>query len=465
MFLKRFAALTAVLAIGVAACSGAGTNVADPLPHGTAISSSGAVVSAGGVSGITSTITVAGSGNVNALESATPPGSTPAISSVARASGTTTQSVKPAATVPNTALVYVVITASAAATISSFPASSFTFANAPTGTVFLAYYNTTLAQWVTIGTAGTVSGNTVTFGAATISPTISLAAGASLYVAVYTGGVIATPTPSPTPTASPTPSPSPTPTHTPTPGPTSTPTGAAPTATPTVAPLLADPGFEGTVAPIGSTISSTGWTQCTVNSITAGTYSGGINGASGPYVNATPFPLTTFTPSASETPLAKIVPNGAPAPAGLSTGAPQQTQTTAPVHGGSSAAQFGEWFNNYSADDVRYNGLCQNITVPAAGGHLSGFVFANGDESSSFVENLIGTVSPTSNNALTAILYMENVETATSPGDSTYRAIGPIAIPAGTSTLFIGMATKSGSTTTDLFSSYWWVDDLSLVSP
>jgi len=133
--LKRFAALTAVLAIGVAACSGAGTNVADPLPHGTAYRLQVRLFPPAAFRhhqhhhGC-------GQRNVNALESATPPGSTPAISSVARASGTTTQSVKPAATVPNTALVYVVITASAAATISSFPASSFTFANAPTGTVF-----------------------------------------------------------------------------------------------------------------------------------------------------------------------------------------------------------------------------------------------------------------------------------------------------------------------------------------
>ena len=458
MFLKRFAALTAVLAIGVAACSGASSNVADPVPHGPTLSSTGTAVALSGVPGTSGTVTVTGTGNVSAAESSTPPGSLPAISSVARASGTTTQSVKatataattvkPEAAIPNTALVYFSFTAVNAATITGLPASSFTFATAPAGSVFLAFYNPATAAWQTIGTAGALSGITVTFGAATITPTQSLATGATLSFAVYTGGVIVAPTPTPSPTPSGTPSPSP-----------------SPTGTPTAAALLADPGFEGTVAPIGGTINSTGWTQCTVNSITASNYSGGINGASGPYLSATPFPLTTFTPSASETPLAQIVSAGAAAPAGAATATPIPASTTVPVHGGTKAAQFGGLFNTFSAEDVRYNGLCQNITVPAAGGHLSGFVVSYGDEPSAFVEDLVGTVNPTANNALTAILYMENVTTPTSPGDTSYRAIGPIAVPAGSSTLFVGMATKSGTSGANTFSSYWWVDDLSLVSP
>jgi hypothetical protein len=438
----RLAGLLAAFAVGVAACSGPSYTVNDPLPHGTAISSAGTAVSAAGVAGISATLTVAGSGNVNAGLTSTPPGSTPVIMSAARQSGTTTQSVKTAAATPtpNTALVYVTITASAASTISGLPSSNFTFQAAPSGTVFLAFFNGT--QWVTVGSAGTLSGNTETFGAVTFSPAIALAAGASMYLAVYTGGVLATPTPAPTPSPS-------------------------PTASPTAAPLLADPGFEGTAAPIGSTITSTGWTQCTVNSLAAITYSGGINGSNGaqPYASATPFPLTTFTPAAGETPLAQIVKAGAAAPAGAATATPVPVSTTVPVHGGTQAAQFGGVFNTFSAEDVRYNGLCQNITVPAAGGHISGFVVGYGNEPSAFVENLLGTINPSSNNALTNILYMENVTSPTSPGDTAYRAIGPIAIPAGSTTLFVGMATKSGTTGANTFSSYWWVDDLSLVSP
>jgi len=136
VFFKRLAVFTAVLAIGVAACAGPpGSTVQDPLPHGTGLSTSGSAVTGTGVSGITSTVTIAGSGNVNATESSTPPNSLPTLMSVARASGSTTQSVKPAAATPNTALVYLSITASAAAIISGFPSSSFTFASAPSGSV------------------------------------------------------------------------------------------------------------------------------------------------------------------------------------------------------------------------------------------------------------------------------------------------------------------------------------------
>jgi hypothetical protein len=60
---------------------------------------------------------------------------------------------------------------------------------------------------------------------------------------------------------------------------------------------------------------------------------------------------------------------------------------------------------------------------------------------------------------------VENPETATSVGDTTYRAIGPITVPSGATTLFVGQATRSGTTGTSIFGSYWWVDDLSIVSP
>ena len=434
MFLKHLAVFTAVLAVGVASCAGPpGTTVQDPLPHGTGLTSTGTPVTGTGVSGITSSVTVTGSGNVNAAETSTPPNSLPAIMDVVRGSGGTAQSVKPQAAAPNTALVYLAITASATAVISGFSASSFTFANAPSGSVFLAEYNGT--QWVTIGAAGTVSGNTVTFAAITFSPSINLAAGASAFFAVYTGGVIATPTP-------------------------------APTASPSPGPLLNDTGFEveASAAPIGNTINSSGWTQCTVGTIQSGiSYTGGISG-SGTFTGATPLPLSSFTPGPGETPLAAIVKSGtqAPAPTTTAAGVPVVAATTVPVHGGSQTAQFGGLFNSYASEDVRYSGLCQNVTIPAAGAHLSGFVLAYGDEGSSFVQNMVATLN---GSTLTNILYMENPETATSAGDSAFRAIGPIAIPAGSQTLFVGQASRSGTTSAYYFASYWWVDDLSIVTP
>jgi hypothetical protein len=138
--------------------------------------------------------------------------------------------------------------------------------------------------------------------------------------------------------------------------------------------------------------------------------------------------------------------------------------TTTPVHNGNQAALFGGLFNSYASEDVRYSGLCQNITVPAAGAHLSGYVLAHGDEGSTYVQNIVGTLSGTT---LTSVLYMENPETATSAGDTAYRAIGPIAVPSGSATLFIGQASRAGASPSSAYyyAFYWWVDGLSLVSP
>jgi hypothetical protein len=445
VFLKRVAVFTAVLAIGVASCSGPpGTTVQDPLPHGTGITTTGTPVTGTGVSGVTSSVTITGSGNVNAIESSTPPTSLPAIQSVVRAGGSATQSVKPQATTPNVALVYLAITASAAATITGFPASSFTFANAPTGSVFLAEFNATANAWQTIGPAGTVSGATVTFGAVTFSPTIALAAGSSAFFAVYTGGVIA---------GSPTPTPSPSP-------------PASPTAAPPQVGVLANGGFESPTSPvaIGTAPTAGAWTQCSVTSLTAGlTFTGGLKGAvsvGAGYTNATPPPVTASPmPIVGVTPAAIIAAAGAPAPPG--TFNPISTQITVPVHGGGFAAQFGEAFNNTNARSYRYNGMCQTVTVGANGGALTGFVFEAGSESSGFVEDLIGTVDST--DKLTSLLYMENIEASATGTDTAYRAIGPVNLTAGTQTLFIGQwSNSSGTATYD--SSYWWVDDLNIVN-
>lgn len=466
MFLQRFAALTAILAVGVAACSGASNTVIDPLPHGPALSTTGTVITGTGVNGVTSSVTVTGSGNVNATESTTPPGSLPAIQSAARASaaataaataaagGATAQAVKPAAAVTNTALVYLAITATSATSITGLAAASYTFANAPAGSVFQAYYNGT--QWVTLGGAGNVSGTTVTFGAVTISPTVSLAAGQSLFIAVYTGGVLATPSPSPTATATASPTASP---------------AAVASASP---PAIADASFEsGTVGTFGSSVSSTGWTQCIISSVAnVPAYSGGINGLTGqPYAAATVPPLSAFTPVPNSTPQASIVtvgataatPNPSPVPTAVNA-TPNPTQTTVPdASAGTKVAQLGGLYTSFNAADYAYNGLCQNLTVAAAS-TLKAKVFVNGNESSGFTQEVIGQLN--SGGALTQILYMENPVSATSPGDTTtYRSIS-FPLPAGSYTLFIGQWTKAGqSQGFSKFSNYFWVDALTATTP
>jgi hypothetical protein len=161
-----------------------------------------------------------------------------------------------------------------------------------------------------------------------------------------------------------------------------------------------------------------------------------------------------------------IVPNGASAPAGSHT--PLPTQTTAPVYAGNYAAQFGQLFNTYNAGDYYYNGLCQIVHAGANGARLTAYVWESGNEASTYVEDLIGTVTSSSGaspTSLTNLLYMENIETATTSSDTGYRAIGPIAIPAGQSILFLGMWTKSGSSTgATSYSSYWWVDGISVIN-
>ncbi len=465
MFLKHLAVFTAVLAIGVASCSGPpGTTVQDPLPHGTGLTTTGAAVTGTGVSGITSTVTITGSGNVNAAESSTPPGSAPAIQNVARASGTTTQSVKPEAATANTALVYLSITASAAATITGFPSSSFTFSNAPTGSVFLAYFNPATSAWQTIGSAGTVSGNTVTFGAVTFSPSISLAAGASMFIAVYTGAVIVAPTPSPTPSPSPTASPSP---------------GASPQA-------IVNGGFE------ASSTSLSPWYPCFANHQPSGPVDDNL--PIPPNEDATPIPASSPTPGATTSPdltafaVATSVPSGTPGGTG-----------TAPVHGGANAALVGH--SALVSGSVKRGkgniGLCQDITVPSFHPMLTMWVFEGGNYSSLYsndVESEIypagsftssgpsGATAMSTTTAPSKILFLEdncydnlNKPTSFAPPmadclppsgaavqGGVWKQKGPYDLTAYAGqamTLFIGIMGTSTSTT---FYGYAYYDDVSL---
>jgi hypothetical protein len=246
---------------------------------------------------------------------------------------------------------------------------------------------------------------------------------------------------------------------------------------PTQTPVYGDGGFEsGSVGALGSTIGSQGWTQCNVQAVASGiTYSGGISGT-GAYTAATAPPAsTTYSPTPGTTPAATIVANGSSAPGG--THSPTPTQVTAPSYAGNYVAQFGQLFNNYNAGNYYYNGLCQTVTVADANGaSLTAYVFESGNEASKYVEDMIGTVTQTNTPAtntptipytltLQNILYMENIETSSVGTDSAYRKIGPITIPTGTTTLFVGMWTSSGSSSGSMsYSSYWWVDGLSIVN-
>jgi hypothetical protein len=238
--------------------------------------------------------------------------------------------------------------------------------------------------------------------------------------------------------------------------------------------MLADAGFEsGSVAPYvySSTspyaappVTKTGWAQCTVRTIAPGiTFTGGISGT-GTYTAATPPPVSTYTPTPGSTPAAVEVAAGAPAPAGSNS--PTPLQSTAPVYAGSEAAQFGQLFNNYNAGNWYYNGLCQQVTVPANGANFSAEVFEDGNEGNTYVEDVVAVLDTTGSNMI-GLVWMENEESATSAGDSAYRQIpgsgGTIDLSAyagQTIDLFIGMWTKAGSSSNSLkFSSYWWVDN------
>jgi hypothetical protein len=446
---KRLGIACVALAVVVAACSGTPNNSqpisTPPLAGSASTATLGASQSSivlapvGGVSGSV-TFPTGGTGTVSAALSAAPPAGTVALSSVTRAA----KSQREVAASANTPIAYVTISSASGATFAGIPAFSVTIPTAPVGTALEAQW--TGAAWQTVGpTAGgvvTTSGNATSISFLTTNiPTITIAPGGALNLAVYTGGVIVTPTP--VPTATPTPGPSPT-------------------------NMLADPGFEsGNFGLVGTPITAGGWTQCFVTNLGAGiVINGGINGT-GVNTNATPPPLSTF-PIPAGTPAAKEATAGTVTTPG--TGTPIPTQGTVITHSGTRAAVFGDQFNNFNPADFAYNGLCQQAVIPANGASLTGFVFETGNETSAFVEDLVGVMDSTGKTLLD-VPYMENISTATVTTDTGYRAIGPISLSkfsGQTVTLFIGMWTKAGSTSAPnnvKFSSFWFVDDLTLLHP
>jgi hypothetical protein len=240
----------------------------------------------------------------------------------------------------------VLVQATAATSITGIPASSFTFTTAPTGSLYLAYYNGT--AWVSLAGPGTAaaasSGTTVSFAAVTLSPAVSLATGGVLYLAVYNGAPLTVATPSPSPAASVAPSTSPS--TSPTTSPSTAPSSAA-------SPTIVNGNF--------ATGDLTGWTPCSF----AYTWIG--------QTNASPAPISTGAPSnlgpyaAIGSPAAAVV---APPPSlNLST-------VAAPSVLGAYVAQVGSPVSETSG----VGGICQTITVNAASPYLSFYVFEAGSE-------------------------------------------------------------------------------------
>jgi hypothetical protein len=188
----------AIIALAVAACGGQG---APGTPYPAAANVNGAGLSTSAPQTITlaqatglavGTAKISGSGTVAVSQSLSNPSGAPALAIKAR---TMTAS-------SNTPLAYVTVTASTAATLSEVSLSLAPTASIPPGTYYLAFWNG--SQWVTIGSPAQISGGIVEASTGVMNPAVSLTAGSSYYLAVYTGQIFTTPTPPPpAPVASP----------------------------------------------------------------------------------------------------------------------------------------------------------------------------------------------------------------------------------------------------------------------
>ncbi|HTX57251.1 MAG TPA: hypothetical protein VMD47_09115 [Candidatus Acidoferrales bacterium] len=119
-----------------------------------------------------------------------------------------------------TALVYVTLSVDPGATISQTPAFSFTFSGTLSGNIYLVFYNpasvtNTDDGWSVISGPAAPSANSVTFGAETISPPLTLVASTTyVFAVVETSTALPSPSPSPTSSSSSSATPSPTPSPT-----------------------------------------------------------------------------------------------------------------------------------------------------------------------------------------------------------------------------------------------------------
>jgi hypothetical protein len=408
----------AVIAIAIAACSGGQQStyiapptgsVATPASGALALSQNSQAESAGTAGGVTGTLTfVGGSGTVTAASSSTAPAGTTAVTPVDRIRA---QASSP--TSPN--VYYVTITSTAGATLNGLPAVALLLSTPAVGTYQEAQFSG--GKWTNVAGATSVANGTNT--SVQFPPTktaVTIPAGGSIFLAFYQGNF-----PQPTPAGQ------------------------------LANNVLADPGFEsGTFGVIGSPITSTGWTQCTVS-------------ASAPGAPAPSRAFSTFTPTPGTTPGAVINTAGTSVPVGTSTAPPVPTQSTVPVNNGTHAAVFGGQFATFNQEDYRYNGLCQTVTVPANPG-MSMALFANGNDGASFTDFEVDALN--SSNQFIGNIYEDlNPITATSPGDLAYRAV---TVPQSTLTpfvgqtinLFVGLWVDGGNNAK--FSTYYFVDDFNL---
>jgi hypothetical protein len=411
----------AVVAIAVAACTGSppSTFVTPPV---TSAASTGAVTLSGGAAtqsagtagGVTGILTYAGgSGTVTAASSASAPAGTTAVTPQ---SGLRVEATSPP-TSPN--IYYVTISTTTGATLPALPAVNLTLSTPSVGTYQEAQFLNGKWSNIAVSASNTANGQGATSVSFPPGKSLTLAPGASIFLAFYQGSF-----PGPTPPGS------------------------------VVNTALADPGFEGTAAVLGSAVTKTGWTVCTITA--AGT------GATFPGNR----PVSNFTPVPGSTPAAVILAAGTSVPQG--TGTPKPTQNTVPVENGNQAAVFGGVFNNFNAADYAYNGLCQMVTIPANPlGSVA--VFANGTENNTAFLGFQVNILDTTGKFLANVVDENQIQT-TPPGDQNYRpvpllnsALSPFA--GQTVELFVGIWTKAGSSTgSTVFSGYYFVDDIAIAA-
>jgi hypothetical protein len=410
----------AIIAIAAAACSGSNSTYIAP-PAATTVTTGAATlgqtavsVNAGTSSGITGYLTFSGAtGTVLVTSSATAPSGTTTVvpADVKRTEATS-------ATSP--VVYYVTISSTTGATLAGLPAVSLTLPSAAIGTYQEAQYTGTAYTNVSGATASTnTAGTAVSF--PQLATPITIKANGSIFLAFYQGNYPnATPTPLATPSN-----------------------------------VLADSGFEsGVAAPVGSAVTATGWTQCSITKSAAG-------------APAPSHAFSTFTPTPGSTPGAFIETAGTSVAVGSAT--PVPTQTTVPVTGGTHAAVFGGVFSNYNLEDYKYDGLCQLVTIPNnATATLN--IFANGNDGKTYDDFVVDVLDTTG--AYLGNLYDDGTAdpiTATSSGDTKYRQVSipnsTLAPYAGQSVeLFVGSWINAGSGTgATFYSTYYFVDDFLLL--
>jgi len=186
-----------ILAVGVA-CSGGAPGAPYPSVSGAGAASlpsgSSATITMAQTTGLgVGTASVTGTGTVTASQSVGNPSGVPALQLAQRSLSTARRDAS-----SNTPVAYVTITASTASTISQVALNVAPTSTLPSGSFYLAFWNG--SQWVTTGsTAKVSSAGVITVVSSVFNPPISLAAGASFYLAVYTGQIFTTPTPEPSP--------------------------------------------------------------------------------------------------------------------------------------------------------------------------------------------------------------------------------------------------------------------------